>query len=58
MAKSYTFKRYKFDEIVRFLTIIILVIFSSMLVLVKSDLSRDIVFLIIGIIGGRYTKAG
>jgi hypothetical protein len=55
--KRYNFKRYKFDEIIRFLTILVLVIFSSMLVLAKSDLSRDVIFLIIGVIGGRYTKA-
>jgi hypothetical protein len=54
--KNCNFRQYKFDEIIRFLTILILIAFGSILVLIKSDLSRDIIILIIGIIGGRYIK--
>lgn len=54
--KSISLKQHKFDEIMRLLTVITLVVFSLILTFIKSDLSRDIILLIIGIIGGKYIK--
>lgn len=54
--KKIVFNRHIFDEIIRLITIIILIIFSVILVVTKSDLSRDVTLLVIGIIGGKYLK--
>lgn len=50
-------KQYFFDEVLRFLTILVLVLFGGFLVMNNSDLSRDVTLLVIGVIGGRYFKA-
>ncbi len=55
--KGHSFKRHVFDEKIRLLTIFILVIFGVLLVIVKSDLARDITLLVIGIIGGKYLRS-
>lgn len=51
------FERYKFDETIRFLTILILMIFCSVLVVKESSLTHDITLLIIGIVSGRHLSS-
>jgi len=54
--KEIGFKQHIFDESIRLLTVIILVLFCAGLVLTKSELARDVVLLIIGLIGGKYLR--
>lgn len=55
--KQADFKLHAFNEILRFTTILMLVLFSGFLIGIKSDLARDVILLIIGVIGGKYLKA-
>jgi hypothetical protein len=57
MAEFSRFKKHQFDEKMKFSYILLMVSLSIILVIFKSDLARDVILLIIGVIGGRYIKA-
>ena len=45
-----------FDEIVRLITVIGLFLFGAFLVATQSELARDVILLIIGVVGGKYLR--
>jgi hypothetical protein len=56
-VKQVSYKRHKFDELMKLATLTILIVFATVLVLVKSSLAHDVTLIVVGLIGGKGLKS-